>query len=445
MQLGVGGVHKASIGVDGKGTNNTDYVYAGCAGAAVPTYTRLASTAIGDGSLLAAADGGFFRMTFNVPLSALASCGITATTAMAPFVGTSQAGPLENINKDFFLGNSVSFAAVNTPPVAVDDTHAATGGGAAAPVSVLVNDSDADGDPLVVTAVDTTGTVGSVSIATDSKSVSYTPPAVVAAGTTTTFTYTISDGNGGSDVATVTVTLSANGEVNTPPVAVDDTATTGYGSPVAINVLLNDSDPDGDALSVSGLTGPLHGSLSAIGGVVTYTPDAGFSGTDTFTYQLSDGKGGTDTATVTVLAPLVVEAPTPPVSPSPSVSPTTEPTQEPTEQPTTEPTVDPSPIGGVTSPDPASGEEPSVDPSPIGEVTSPDPASGEEPTGEPTQAPAESASPVATTLPLTDTTDQPAALPFTGGHADLLLGLGAGLSVIGLLLALTGRRRSLIE
>jgi hypothetical protein len=89
--------------------------------------------------------------------------------------------------------------------------------------------------------------------------------------------------------------------VNCPPVAVDDTATTVNGFPVTINVLANDSDPDGDPLTVTGVTDPPNGTaVNNNDGTVTYTPDCGFFGIDTFDYTISDGQGGTDTGTVTV-------------------------------------------------------------------------------------------------------------------------------------------------
>jgi hypothetical protein len=86
-------------------------------------------------------------------------------------------------------------------------------------------------------------------------------------------------------------------------VAADDSATTNAGTVVDIDVLSNDSDPDGDALTVSN-----YESASAQGGTVqctaagvcTYTPPGGL-GNDSFVYTASDGNGGTDSATVTVV------------------------------------------------------------------------------------------------------------------------------------------------
>lgn len=84
---------------------------------------------------------------------------------------------------------------------------------------------------------------------------------------------------------------------NYPPDAVDDSATTTQNTPVAIVVLANDTDPDDDPLTVTGVT---HGSGGAVlvnaDNTVTYTPVRDFIGTDAFTYTISDGYGGTDTA-----------------------------------------------------------------------------------------------------------------------------------------------------
>jgi len=85
------------------------------------------------------------------------------------------------------------------------------------------------------------------------------------------------------------------------PDAVDDPATTDMDTPVTIDVLANDTDPDGDPLDVIAVT---QGSDGAVAinpdDTVTYTPTPGFLGTDSFTYTVSDGNGGEDTAPVTV-------------------------------------------------------------------------------------------------------------------------------------------------
>jgi YVTN family beta-propeller protein len=92
-----------------------------------------------------------------------------------------------------------------------------------------------------------------------------------------------------------------NGVVISPPVALDDTATTNENTPVTINVLANDFDLDGGSLTVVSVVQPANGTVTInADNTVTYTPNTGFSGTDAFAYTVSDGKDGTDTATVTV-------------------------------------------------------------------------------------------------------------------------------------------------
>lgn len=103
------------------------------------------------------------------------------------------------------------------------------------------------------------------------------------------------DPNPGDNTATVTTTG------NTPPLADNDVATTTPNTPVTINVLGNDSDPDGDPVQVVSVTQPANGRVVInADGTITYTPNPGFRGPDTFTYTISDGRGGTDTAMVTV-------------------------------------------------------------------------------------------------------------------------------------------------
>lgn len=102
----------------------------------------------------------------------------------------------------------------------------------------------------------------------------------------------------GDAIRTKTQTIIAG--TNQPPVAVDDTATTQQGVAVTIPVLDNDSDPDGDPLTITNHTQATNGSVSCTATQCTYTPNAGFTGTDSFTYTVSDGRGGTDTARVTI-------------------------------------------------------------------------------------------------------------------------------------------------
>jgi len=96
--------------------------------------------------------------------------------------------------------------------------------------------------------------------------------------------------------------LHLNGEIGPlPPMARDDHETTAINTPVTINVIENDFDPNGDELTIIDLTTPTSGTvIKNADQTVTYTPDDNFLGKDQFQYTLSDGRGGQDTATVTI-------------------------------------------------------------------------------------------------------------------------------------------------
>ena len=95
------------------------------------------------------------------------------------------------------------------------------------------------------------------------------------------------------------VEIFAGGYVNTPPVAVDDyLAVTQDTVGNVLGVRTNDTDADGDALTVTTATAASHGTATVSGGGIIYIPTYGYTGSDTFSYTISDGWGGTDTATV---------------------------------------------------------------------------------------------------------------------------------------------------
>ena len=107
-----------------------------------------------------------------------------------------------------------------------------------------------------------------------------------------------------NDANGITVSVSFNGNggggtTNTAPVAVNDSASTAEGSSVTIPALSNDYDADGDSLSITGTSG-VNGSAQISGSNIIFTPNTGFSGTETFSYSISDGKGGSDTGSVSV-------------------------------------------------------------------------------------------------------------------------------------------------
>lgn len=112
------------------------------------------------------------------------------------------------------------------------------------------------------------------------------------------FTATIKNPDGTVTERVVTVTVDP---VNDAPVAKADAASTAFGKPVVMNVLANDSDVDGDTLTIKSIGAAANGTVvKNADGTVTYTPKAGFSGTDTFTYVTTDGNGGEATAKATV-------------------------------------------------------------------------------------------------------------------------------------------------
>jgi len=87
---------------------------------------------------------------------------------------------------------------------------------------------------------------------------------------------------------------------NGPPVAGDDAVTTDEDTPASIAVLANDSDPDGDTLTIDSITQPAHGTATINGVAIDYVPAQDYSGTDSYTYTVSDGNGGSATATVNI-------------------------------------------------------------------------------------------------------------------------------------------------
>ncbi|WP_279349256.1 Ig-like domain-containing protein [Erythrobacter litoralis] len=198
------------------------------------------------------------------------------------------------------VSTTFSWAVTNPAPVAASDS-VATPEDTPVNIPVLGNDSDADGDPLTVTQASAAN--GTVVIEADG-TITYTPDAEFN-GIDTIF-YTISDGNGGTASASVTVAVNS---VNDLPVAADDTATTNEDTPITIPLLANDSDPDGDNLTVTAVTAANGTVTIAADGSVIYTPNADFNGTDTISYTVDDGNGGTDTAFVTVTVLPINDAP----------------------------------------------------------------------------------------------------------------------------------------
>ena len=174
-------------------------------------------------------------------------------------------------------------------------------------INVLSNDSDPDGSINVKTvAIVAKPSHGTVSVDSKTGVVTYTPAKNYTG--SDSFTYKVKDNSGAySNVATVSLTVTPP---NQPPQAHDDSATTGKNAPVTINVLANDKDTDGtiDPTTVVIVGAAKHGttSINPTTGVVTYTPAANYTGTDTFTYKVKDNQGAYSnvaSVSVTVTAP----------------------------------------------------------------------------------------------------------------------------------------------
>ena len=195
---------------------------------------------------------------------------------------------------------NVTIISRNDPPVANDD-DVNTLEDTAVSIAVLSNDSDVDGDTLTIINMSNPASGTAIADPHNGQNIIYTPNENFVG--EDSFIYTITDGNDSTDSATVTVTVGGGtngGGTNDSPVANDDNTTTNEDNPVTIQVLSNDSDPDGDSLNVAGVTNPSNGTVTNNGGNVIYDPNPDFNGPDTFNYTVEDGNGGTDTATVTI-------------------------------------------------------------------------------------------------------------------------------------------------
>ncbi|EOV0116990.1 tandem-95 repeat protein [Vibrio parahaemolyticus] len=169
-------------------------------------------------------------------------------------------------------------------------------------IDVLVNDSDVEGDVLSIQSASVPSEQGSVDIV-DGKLV-FTPAENFNG--EATITYIVTDGDL-TDEAKVTVTVTP---VNDSPVAVDDTTSIQEDTAVTIDVLTNDTDVDGDKLSIESASVPKEqGTVEVVDGKLVFTPAENFNGDAEITYTVTDGEL-TDEAKVTVTVNPVNDAPT---------------------------------------------------------------------------------------------------------------------------------------
>ncbi|CAH9067825.1 hypothetical protein PSECIP111951_03909 [Pseudoalteromonas holothuriae] len=156
-------------------------------------------------------------------------------------------------------------------------------------IDVIENDTDADGDALTVSGA----TVDFGNVVVENNQLHYTPPAMFIG--EAMIQYSVTDGQGGTANSTATVSIVTNQAPN----VVNDSVTSD-GSALVIDVLANDSDPEGTALSLVSASAT-HGSVVVnIDNTLSYTPQSGFTGSDTITYVVRDEFGATAEGIVSV-------------------------------------------------------------------------------------------------------------------------------------------------
>jgi hypothetical protein len=206
---------------------------------------------------------------------------------------------------------TVTISPVNDPPTAVNNLVTVAQNSQDNALNVLANDTFApdEGETLTIVDVGTPSQGGTVEIAPDNLSLIYTPAAGFLGNET--ISYTIDDGSGLTDTATVTVTVETPN--NAPTAGADTLEVLEDAAATPINVLANDTDPDaGDMLSITAFSaGSRGGTIEIIedGARLRYTPAANVNGTETFTYTIDDGHGGTATGNVTVTIAAVADPP----------------------------------------------------------------------------------------------------------------------------------------
>ncbi|MBC7967581.1 MAG: tandem-95 repeat protein, partial [Fuerstia sp.] len=227
---------------------------------------------------------------------------------------------------------TINVTPVNDPPAVTDDSFT-TNEDSPVVLSVLSNDSDIEGGTLAITQINGSAIVaggssivvtnGTVSLNAAGTQLTFSPAANYSGAIS--FQYTVSDGTGGTATATVNGTVNP---VNDPPVAVNDSNSTTENATTSGNVLTNDTDPDGDTLTVSavngvagnvgsGVTGTNGGTFTInSNGGYTFNPGtafddlaAGQTRTTSVTYVASDNQGGTSSTTLTVTVTGTNDAP----------------------------------------------------------------------------------------------------------------------------------------
>lgn len=246
----------------------------------VLTYGRAPSDDIND----------YLRLTTaGTPTLSIDVNGLLGGSSFVPLIQFSNPTGLSTIAEMLAAGRILT-TPVNNAPVAKADSFTFFIGGAYAGNVLADNgngaDTDPDSDPLsLVPTTLATAQGGSITLSANGNFV-YIP----LNGTITAdiFTYSVNDGFGGTASATAQIAIS---QPNQPPVLTQDTYTIVEDTATAVTPLSNDTDPEGNALSIQHVTLPLFGTAVLSGSTVTYTPRPNYAGADAFLYLVSDTAG----------------------------------------------------------------------------------------------------------------------------------------------------------
>ena len=270
----------------------------------------LFGAAVLDGSASFDADGDVLTYAWSLISAPAGSTAVLSDgTTVSPSVVTDVAGTyvvqlVVNDGTEDSAPDTVSISTSNTQPVANAGLNQTVSEGD----TVFLDGSgstDADGDSLTFDWSFTSRPAGSAATLSDSTDIAPSFPADEAG--LFVVQLIVNDGLQDSDPDTTTITVEV--VPNNEPVANDDSATVDEDSSVDIDVLANDTDDDGDSLSIDSFGTATNGAVTTnLAGGLTYTPNADFNGVDAFTYTISDGTDS-DSATVTITVDPVNDAP----------------------------------------------------------------------------------------------------------------------------------------
>jgi Ca2+-binding RTX toxin-like protein len=197
---------------------------------------------------------------------------------------------------------NVQVISVNDIPIINVSSSATTNEDHGIIIDILSYTNDADGDLLEISSV--TNSNNGTTQAVDGK-IHYTPNENYFG--TDNFSYTVTDGNSGLVTKTINVEINS---VNDVPVTTINSSTTNEDNSVIIDVISNSTDADQDNLTIDSVTNGNNGVVAIVDGKISYTPNANYNGSDSFSYTVIDGNGGEVTTTLNVDVTSVNDIPT---------------------------------------------------------------------------------------------------------------------------------------